>query len=169
MRLLYLLSVQCVCEAAGTLSAKWAQHLDGQVVVVVALKRDRMLCEGEQAIVEEETLRLSMLCGEVEYALSVLLQQPVEERIVTRRENAYMVVTLRKRVAALWWTSLAKHPEQFKTLIARDFTRGDAEPDPDEDGDVEQVRVGVDAHGKPVAKQTEEVCPKITLPCPTIL
>jgi len=80
----------------------------------------------------------------------------VEERIVTRRENAYMVVTLRKRVAALWWTSLAKHPEQFKTLIARDFTRGDAEPDPDEDGDVEQVRVGVDAHGKPVAKQTEE-------------
>ena len=117
-------------------AAKWAQFLDGSLTAVFQLKRGSSeLCEGEDAAVEDQgmTLLYSMNCSGEIYELKVLLQQPVDPtRTTVRRVRAEAIVTLHKDDPGLWWSSLAKHPKQFKTLIQRDTTRGDIEPDEDE-------------------------------------
>ena len=136
--------------AAKTCAAKWAQYLDGTVVAVVQIKRAGSLCEGETATVSEQTLRFRMTCSGDEFALDVLLPHPVDEsRVSVKREpGALVAVTLHKKNAALWWSSLAKHPEKFKTLLSRDFGRGDPEPDPEELEELgAELAAAVDAGG----------------------
>ena len=117
-------------------AAKWAQFLDGSLTAVFQLKRGTSeLCEGESAKIEDQgmTLLYSMACSGELYELKVLLQQPVDPaRATVRRVRAEAIVTLHKDDPGKWWSSLAKHPKQFKTLIQRDTTRGDLEPDEDE-------------------------------------
>ena len=74
-----------------------------------------------------------MVCAGEEYALSVPLQHPIDEkRVSLRRERAQAVVTMHKKSVGVWWSSLAKQPEKFKKLIERDQGRGDPEPDPED-------------------------------------
>lgn len=134
LRLLLLLACSSLASTAKTCAVKWAQTLDGTVVAVVQIKRSGKLCEGESATVVDQTLHYRMTCSGDEFGIDVLLQHPVDEaRVSVKREPGSLVaITLHKASAAVWWSSLAKHPDKFKTLISRDFGRGDAEPDPEE-------------------------------------
>lgn len=124
-----------VAEATTrTCAAKWAQYLDGTVIAAIQIKRGGKLCEDETATVVDQTLRYTMNCNGEEFALTVLLQHPVDEaRVSVKREpGALVVVTLQKLTTSVWWSSLAQHPEKFKTLLSRWPQRGDSEPDPEE-------------------------------------
>lgn len=148
--------------AARTTSAKWAQTRDGGLTVVVVLKRKEGLCAGERAVVVDGTFEFTMSCGGEDFALSVPLEHAVDAAsVVLRRERALAVVTMRKAVPATWWKSLAKQPAKFKKLLERDFTRGDAEPEDEEEAAAEAAtaaqQVAYDADGNQLSRaQVEE-------------
>ena len=141
-------------------SAKWAQTIDGIVFVTIQLKRGgSQLCEGEEAsIVPPDGLRFQMFCVGEAWALSIELPHGVEDRVAIRRERAQVVLSLKKLDPTIWWQSLAKYPEKFKTLLQRDTTRGDPEPDPDELSGAEasamaddpSSTVTLDSNGQPI-------------------
>ena len=135
--MLFSLVLVALAESAPKPAAlKWSQFLDGSLTAVFQLKRGASeLCEGETASVEDSGLHLKyrMTCSGEPYALNVLMPHPViAERVTVRRVRAEAHVTLHKDDPGLWWTSLARHPEQFKTLVQRDTQRGDLEPDEEE-------------------------------------
>ena len=134
--LLFVASMRA--HAQTSLSATWAQYLDGRVEVVVPTKQARKQCSGETAMMTSDpadkraqTLELSMMCAGEPHRLSLLLKHPIDrERVgVTRESSADFVVTLRKQKRSVWWSSLTKHPEKYGTLIQQHATRGDAEPE----------------------------------------
>ena len=128
--------VRATAAQAKPAAVKWSQFLDGSLVAVFQLKRGSSeLCTGETASVEDNGFRLvyKMTCSGEPYELNVLMPQAViPERTAVKRVRAEAHVTLHKEDPGVWWSSLARHPEMFKTLVQRDTQRGDLEPDEDE-------------------------------------
>ena len=122
--------------AAKPAAVKWSQSMDGSLTAVFQLKRGKSeLCEGERAKVVDDGMQLvyQMTCSGDAYELSVLMPHAViPDRVYVRRVHAEAHVTMHKSDPGLWWSSLAKHPDHYKTLVQRDTQRGDLEPDEDE-------------------------------------
>ena len=130
--MIFSLVLVALAESAPKPAAlKWSQFLDGSLTAVFQLKRGASeLCEGETATVEDSGLRLKfeMTCSGEPYSLSVLMPHAVmEERVTVRRVRAEAHVTLHKDDPGVWWSSLARHPEQYKTLVQRDTQRAGVE------------------------------------------
>ena len=138
-----------VAAAAKPCAAKWAQYRDGTVIAVVSIKRAGTVCTDEAASVVDGVLKITMQCAGDEYGLNVPLQEAVHtDRVSIKREpGALVVVSLHKQNAATWWTSLAKEPSKFKSLLTPDVGRGDAEPDPDEFEEMASVAVDAGTGG----------------------
>lgn len=135
--MLMLAALLATASAAPKPAAlKWSQFLDGSVTAVFQLKRGASeLCTGETALVEDLGMRLiyRMTCSGELYELNVVLPKAViTERTTVKRIRAEAHVTLHKEDPGIWWSSLARHPEMYKTLVQRDTQRGDLEPDEDE-------------------------------------
>ena len=130
-------------SAAGsrrTSSAKWAQTRK-TLLITVPLRRDKVNCGSEAAEMKSPTqLSFSTECENGEsFHLDLELQHAVEMSLKlkpdARRSSALITLT---KATSEWWTHLAAKPEQYKRLIERDPSRGESEPDEEEEATLEQ-------------------------------
>ena len=138
-RLLCLLLV-AVDASPSALSAKWAQTRK-TLLITVPLRRDKVNCGSEAAEMKSPTqLSFSTECENGEsFYLDLELQHAVEMSLKlkpdARRSSALITLT---KATSEWWTHLAAKPEQYKRLIERDPSRGESEPDEEEEATLEQ-------------------------------